>query len=485
MNIQFTIKKEQQFNDLIIFGFEDQNLPVINQYKEILSKIKKEFTGKADDILVYPVFDNKQTQRLILVGLGKSQDFKINNLAKSISNLVKVLETKKIVKFDLYWPQFLIKKFKDSEHLLTLLIKYFYLSSYKFNEYQSSKKEAVNIEKVNLLNLKETSKLNKVIDDIGIISQAINYTRDLNNQPAQKVTPKYFAAQARKMAEQNKNLRVKILETAEMKKLGMGGILGVGAGSQQSPQFIILEYFTGEKNKKPIVFIGKSITFDSGGISLKPGEGMDEMKMDMSGGGAVLGLMKAVSQLGLKTNVIALIPACENMPSGTAYKPGDILQAMNKKTIEVLNTDAEGRIILADALSYAVKYKPQSVIDLATLTGACMIALGTQRAGLFGNQSKLIDKLHKLGEEVNELLWPMPLDPEYSEQIKSKIADVRNLATSKYGGAIAAAAFLKEFTDYDWAHLDIAPVAWADDKPGYSLGATGFGVHLLVELLKK
>ncbi|MCX6745235.1 MAG: leucyl aminopeptidase [Candidatus Parcubacteria bacterium] len=448
MTINFTINKQKSSLNTVYFAFEKEIKFNSPEHDKILKQIisNKEFQASDGEVFTYPLMDGKKLERLILVGLGNKEKF---------------------------------------EELMTMLVKYFNLANYKFIAYQSKGKEASFIKEVNFINLNSSDKLKKVIEEMEIVGQAINYTRDLVNHPANKITPKYFAAEAMELGKRHKNLKVKILTQSEMIKLGMGGLLGVSAGSQHEPQFIVLEYLNGKKGAKPKVFVGKTITFDSGGISLKPGENMDEMKMDMAGGGAVLGALKAICELGLKANVVGLIPACENMPSGNAYKPGDILMAANHKTIEVLNTDAEGRIILADALSYADKYKPEYVVDLATLTGACMVALGTFRAGLFGNNQAVINKIDKVGTAIDELVWPLPLDEEYSELIKSKIADIRNLATTRLGGAITAAAFLKEFVSYPWAHLDIAGVAWSDNSKSWlNVGATGFGVHLLVELLK-
>lgn len=487
MTIKFTINKNSLSNNFVYFAFEKEKKFFSPAHDKIIGKIidNGEFTAKDGEIFTYPLMEGKKLERLILVGLGAKEKFHPNVLAQAVGNLVKTMEKKKITQFDLDWPESLAAKYKDKAELLALLVKYFNLANYKFIAYKSKAHEVSFIKQINLINLKPADKLLKTFSEMEIIGQAINYTRELVNHPSSKITPQHFAAEAVELGKKHKNLKVTALSQQEMIKLGMGGLLGVSAGSAHKPQFIVLEYLNGKKGAKPRVFVGKTITFDSGGISLKPGEGMDEMKMDMSGGAAVLGAVKAICELGLKVNIIGLIPACENMPSGNAYKPGDILLAANHKTIEVLNTDAEGRIILADALSYAQKYKPEYVVDLATLTSACLVALGTLRAGLFGNSRKLLDRIEKIGEATNELAWQLPLDDGYSELIKSKVADVRNLATTKFGGAITAAAFLQEFVDYDWAHLDIAGVAWADgNKACYNFGATGYGVHLLVELAK-
>lgn len=487
MIINFTINKQKISSNSVYFAFEKELKFNSPEHDKVLKQIitNKEFQAGEAEVFTYPLMDGKKMERLILVGLGKKEKFTQHTLGKAIGNLVKSLEKKKIIQIDLDWPEGLAGKYKDKAELMAMLIKYFNLANYKFVAYQSKGKDASFIKEVNFINLAGTDKLRNVIKEMEIVGQAINYTRDLVNHPANKITPQYFADEAMELGKKHKNLKVKILTQTEMIKLGMGGLLGVSAGSQHKPQFIVLEYLNGKKSAKPKVFVGKTITFDSGGISLKPGDNMDEMKMDMAGGGAVLGAIKAICELGLKTNVVGIIPACENMPSGSAYKPGDILMAANHKTIEVLNTDAEGRIILADALSYAEKYKPEFTVDLATLTGACMVALGTWRAGLFSNNQVLINKIDKIGTEIDELVWPLPLDEEYSDLIKSKIADIRNISTIRYGGASTAAAFLQEFVSYPWAHLDIAGVAWADSSRSWlNHGASGFGVQLIIELLK-
>jgi leucyl aminopeptidase len=269
-----------------------------------------------------------------------------------------------------------------------------------------------------------------------------------------------------------------------MEKIGMGAILGVARGSLEPPRFIILEYGRARKGRRPIVLVGKSITFDSGGISLKPSEKMEQMKDDMSGGAAVLGALRAIAQLKLPLHVVGLLPATENMPSGTAIKPGDILKSLSGKTIEVINTDAEGRLCLADALTYAARYKPEAIIDLATLTGACVVALGNYAIGVMSRSPELMERIKRAGERSGERVWELPLWEEYNEQIKSDIADLKNVG-GRGAGSITAGLFLHKFVgDYPWVHLDIAGTAWIEtDRPYCPKGATGVGVRLLVEYL--
>lgn len=327
-----------------------------------------------------------------------------------------------------------------------------------------------------------------------IIGEEVNACRRLANLPGGDVTPETLALEAKKIAKQYK-LKVKILGVADMKKLGMGGVLGVGKGSDLPPKFIILEYLAapkssasgqGKKNIGPVVLVGKGVTFDTGGINLKPENSMLGMNMDMSGGAAVIHTVAAIARLKVKCNLVALIPAVENMPSGSSYRPGDVLRSMSGKTIEVNNTDAEGRIILADALTYAAKYKPSLVVDVATLTGAAMAALGERASALFTTDEKLEKEFRELGELSGDYVWPLPLWEEYDEEIKGTIGDWSNLGKTRYGGAITAAAFLKQFAvGYPWVHLDIAPRMTSIEGEFLAKGAAGAPVRLLVKLLEK
>jgi len=302
------------------------------------------------------------------------------------------------------------------------------------------------------------------------------------NEPSNCMTPMRMSEVAKEIADKYA-LKFKAFDSEDMKSMGMGGLLGVAKGSNEPPKLITLSYKGDEQSDSAIGFIGKGVTFDSGGISLKPSERMEEMKDDMAGGAAVMAALKAIAELKPKVNVTVIVPATENLPSGTALKPGDILKAMNGKTIEVINTDAEGRLILADALSYAVKQKLSPLVDLATLTGACRVALGTGYSGVFSNNQQLTDKVLGAAAKTGEKLWQMPVPEEYKEQIKSEIADIKNTG-DRYGGAITAALFLAEFVgDTPWVHLDIAGPASSNKESGYIVkGATGVGVRTLVEL---
>jgi leucyl aminopeptidase len=327
-----------------------------------------------------------------------------------------------------------------------------------------------------------------------IIGEEVNACRRLANLPGGDVTPQTLADEARKIAKQHA-LTVKILGVAEMQKLGMGGVLGVGKGSDFPSKFIILEYMNapkssasrqGKKGVGPVVLVGKGVTFDTGGINLKPSNSMVGMNMDMSGGAAVLHTVAAIARLKIKCNLVALVPAVENMPSGKSYRPGDVLRSMSGKTIEVGDTDAEGRIILADALTYASKYKPSLVIDVATLTGAAVVALGERASALFTTDEKLEKQFRELGELSGDFVWPLPLWEEYDEEIKGTVGDWSNIGKTRYGGAITAAAFLKQFAvGYPWVHLDIAPRMTSIEGEFLAKGAAGTPVRLLVKLLEK
>jgi len=307
--------------------------------------------------------------------------------------------------------------------------------------------------------------------------------RDLCNHPANVVTPTYIANEAKKIARE-RGVSAKVLDRPAMQRLGMGALLGVARGSHEPPKFVILEYRGGPRGARPVALVGKTVTFDSGGISLKSADNMEQMKADMTGGAAVLAAVRAASRLRLPLNIVALIPATENMPGGSATKPGDILTSLSGKTIEVINTDAEGRLILADGLTYANRYKPSVVVDIATLTGACAVALGKHAIGLLGNNERLIGELKAAGEQCGERAWQLPLWEEYYEQIKSDVADVKNTG-GRPGGTITAAAFLSKFVgDARWAHLDIASTDWSDREQAYiPKGPTGVGARLLIRFL--
>ncbi len=350
--------------------------------------------------------------------------------------------------------------------------------------YRTTKPSAADAPALNKLTLLASSKAEGQAAEAGLalgaaIAEGVGLARELANRPANHCTPTLLAAEARKMAKAQ-GLKIEVLDRKQIEKLGMGSFLAVAKGSDEAPRFIVMHYQGAAKSVAPLVLVGKGVTFDSGGISLKPGAEMDEMKFDMGGAASVVGTMRAVSQLKPKLNVIGVVAACENMPSGRALKPGDVVKSLSGQTIEVLNTDAEGRLILCDALTYVERFKPAAVVDIATLTGACVIALGAVRSGLFSPDDGLATELLAAGDAALDPCWRMPVDDEYDEGLKSNFADVANIA-GRAGGAITAAMFLKRFAaKLRWAHLDIAATAW---KSGAAKGATGRPVGLLTHWL--
>ena len=360
------------------------------------------------------------------------------------------------------------------------------MSLYKFEKYKSKKEN--NIPDLTIL-VSKSDKISKVVKNSGIISDGVLYTKDIANLPPNECTPTTLADFSKVISKRN-NMKCNIISKRDLVKKGFGGITAVGQGSKNRPKLIVLEYNNGPRNEKPIVLVGKAVTFDTGGISLKPGDKMDEMKFDKCGGCTVIGIMKAVSELKLPTNVIGIVPSVENMPGGESYRPGDIIKLYSGKTAEILNTDAEGRLILADALSYGEKfYSPKAIIDFATLTGACIVALGTNVAGMVSNNEKLTKKIYDASSRTTEEVWELPLNQDYIDMIKSEVADMKNVGIGKAAGTITAAAFLRNsIENTPWVHLDIAGVAWTQtstkEKSYNPKGATGFGVRLILDYLQ-
>ena len=353
--------------------------------------------------------------------------------------------------------------------------------AYRFDRMKSKKTEAKPLAHVAIsaASKRDAAALERGMREGRAIAAGMALARDLGNLPANVCTPAYLAESAVKLGRECR-LAVEVLEQKDMDKLGMGSLLSVSRGSHQPPKLVILRYSGAGKKDRPVVLVGKGITFDTGGISIKPSAEMDEMKFDMCGAASVLGTLHAVAELGLKLNVIGIVPACENMPGGAATKPGDIVTSMSGQTIEILNTDAEGRLILADALTYAERFEPQAVVDIATLTGACVIALGHVCSGLFANKDDLARELLAAGAESWDRAWRLPLWEDYQEQLKSNFADFANIG-GRAAGSVTAACFLSRFArKYDWAHLDIAGTAW---KSGKEKGATGRPVPLLTTFL--
>jgi leucyl aminopeptidase len=358
------------------------------------------------------------------------------------------------------------------------------LGLYTFRAYQTGEKDQHGITEIQILTEEAHKALaQRVINKATILAEATNAARDLINEPPNVLTPTELAQRAVAMAKRT-GLAYEVFEREKIGELGMGGIIGVSQGSAQPPHFIILRYRGAPENPQTMGLVGKGITFDTGGISIKPADHMDEMKSDMGGAAAVFGAMQAIAILQPHINVTALIPTCENMPSGTAYRPGDILRILNGKTIEIVNTDAEGRLILADALSYAAKEGLSPIIDLATLTGAIIIALGNAMTGLFCNNESLTNEIIAAGRSAGEKYWPMPLDDEYQELVQSEIADIKQTG-GRPASSVTAAKILEQFVDNtQWAHLDIAGTSYVEGKKSHQeKGGTGVGVRTLAELV--
>jgi leucyl aminopeptidase len=444
-----------------------------------------DFKGKSSETVVLFHPADLPAKRIALVGLGDKEGYDLERIRQACGAAAKTLMRLGLRRVALAVETFAVDYLPISD-VSQSTVEGMILAAYQYTAFKEVKpEEKISLDEATLL---FEGAVRKQVEEGGrwgkIVAAAANFARDLQNHPGNFVTPAKLAETAKAVAVEV-GLRCKILEKTQMEKLGMGALLGVAKGSLEPPKFIILEHKPTKSKLPPVVFVGKGITFDSGGISIKPSDRMEEMKFDMSGGAAVIGAMKAAAQLKLPVHVVGLIPSCENLPSGASMKPGDILRASSGTTIEIVNTDAEGRLILADALHYAKRYQPAAVIDLATLTGACVVALGHYASGLFTRDAKLADALQRAGEKSGERVWQLPLWDDYNEDIKSDYADIKNSA-GRAGGAITAAAFLGKFAEgYPWAHLDIAGTAWADKEKGcLAKGGTGVGVRLLVEYLR-
>jgi leucyl aminopeptidase len=442
-----------------------------------------DFKGKEGETSLVYLEKGSAVHRILLVGLGEKKKLSLERYRRAAATASKRGRTLKAKRIALFLPPM----DRRASDVITAMAEAAYLSLYKFEKYLSKKNDDgdASVEEVTLctdtsafLKLGETS-----VRTAQIIAEATCLARDLANAPGNEIYPETLAQAARESADRC-GFSVTVLDEREIKELGMGGVIGVSQGSVHPPRFLILEY--GRPLKKAVVLVGKGVTFDTGGISLKPSANMSEMKMDMSGAAAVIGTFEAVARLRLPVHLVGLVPAVENMPGGGSIRPGDILRHYNGKTSEVDNTDAEGRLILADALAYAEKYHPAAVIDLATLTGACVVALGHHATGMMGNNSELMQRLRSAGEKTYERVWELPLFDEYEKLIKSDIADVKN-AGGRWAGAITAGWFLKKFIgDYKWAHLDIAGTAILEENTDYtSKGGSGVGVRLLTEFLRE
>jgi leucyl aminopeptidase len=433
-----------------------------------------DLSGKTGSTLLLRGLPNVAAERVLLVGLGAKGEFgeaAYRDAVRAAANALRELGAKDAALF--------LVDLKANGRPLSWNLRQAVLgvreAFYRFDELKQKKSPAPSLEHVTLP-LPPAAQLTQALAEAEATADGADLARTLGNLPSNICTPAYLAEQARKLAQQFK-LQLDVLERKDMEKLGMGAFLAVTSASHQPPKLIVLRYNGGGKSAKPLALVGKGITFDTGGISLKPAGEMDEMKFDMSGAGSVLGAIRALAGMKAPVNVVGVVPTCENMPGGQAVKPGDVVTTLSGQTVEILNTDAEGRLILCDALTYAERFKPDTVVDIATLTGACVIALGHIATGLFANDQKLAEEIKDAADDAWDRVWQMPLWEDYQEQLRSNFADMANIG-GRPGGSITAASFLARFTRKQrWAHLDIAGTAW---RSGREKGSTGRPVPLLV-----
>ncbi|MEO7726442.1 MAG: leucyl aminopeptidase [Burkholderiales bacterium] len=435
--------------------------------------------GKTGTTLMLHQLPRIAAARVLLVGLGREREFDDARFRTAIGKAIAALRQTGVTDAVLCLSADV--KERDIAWRATQAAIAASDATYRFDRMKSKRETARGVRQLTLL-VSAPSELKAAQTGLqhgAAIAHGMSLAKDLGNLPGNVCTPAYLAAAARTLAKQH-NLGVQVLERKDMEKLGMGSLLSVARGSDEPPKLIVLKYDGGPRGQKPFALVGKGVTFDTGGISLKPAAEMDEMKFDMCGAASVLGTLRAVAELKLPINVVGVIPATENMPGGSATKPGDIVTTMSGQTVEILNTDAEGRLILCDALTYAERFEPQAVVDIATLTGACVIALGHVASGLFANDDALAQELLAAGQNVRDRAWHLPLWDDYQEQLKSNFADFANIG-GRPAGSVTAACFLARFTKkFKWAHLDIAGVAW---KSGAAKGATGRPVPLLTQFL--
>ncbi|WP_207063370.1 leucyl aminopeptidase [Motiliproteus sp. SC1-56] len=436
--------------------------------------------GKKGQTMLLRGLPGVKARRVLLLGLGTDEQRNDSNFQKGIKAALTVLKSINCTEATFCLDDAAVND-RDCYWRTRQLVEQAVAELYRFEQMKSKPGDPLSLARVRInLDEADVETGEVAISEGAALANGVSTARDLGNLPANVCTPRYLADQARELAEQHPSLSCQVLEEDEMRKLGMGSLLSVTAGTEEPAQLIVLEYRGASEGDKPHVLVGKGITFDSGGISLKPGEAMDEMKYDMCGAASVLGTMTAVAEMGLPLNVVAVIAAAENLPSGHATKPGDIVTSMSGQTIEILNTDAEGRLVLCDALTYVARFNPASVVDVATLTGACILALGHKASGLLSNDDGLAGELLDAAAYTTDKAWRLPLWDDYQEQLDSNFADMQNIG-GRPAGTITAACFLSRFTkEYRWAHLDIAGTAW---QSGKQKGATGRCVPLLTQYL--
>ncbi|MFT5259485.1 MAG: leucyl aminopeptidase [Saprospiraceae bacterium] len=425
--------------------------------------------------------DITQDGQHVLIGLGKADELNAAKFKGAIKTVLNKLNERDITEFAIGISDFATKGNFEESDFCQLLAQALHEGLYQYSETKSAPKAPIKLDRVSVVASSKNSEatLERSLKIGQALGEGETLCKQLSDLPGNVCTPTYLAKQAEKLGKQYE-IDTTILDEAKMKKLKMGSLLSVSRGSREPAKLIVMEYMAGKKDDKPIVLVGKGLTFDAGGISIKPSAAMDEMKYDMCGGATVFGVMRALGELKVPVNVVGVVPSSENLPDGDANKPGDIVTSMQGTTIEILNTDAEGRLILCDALTYSAKFDPEVVVDIATLTGACTVALGQHASGLFSNDDALADQLLAAGERASDRAWRLPIWDEYQQQLKSNFADVANIG-GRFAGAVTAACFLERFCkDYRWAHLDIAGTAW---KSGGAKGATGRPVAMLLDFV--
>jgi len=489
MNVHYQVASPSKVRSELLVYFLPETDPLRQEQR---STITEEFpasatalqsndcTGKIGNVITTYTAERSQVRKVMIVGVGDANALTAEHFRRAASTAAR-RRGNGTTRMAFVLPEW---SPLGAEATAAAIVEGAILGSYSFTRYKTTEKTKP-LDDLVVVGSTRSRAINTAIEQAAIVCEGVTLARDLANMPGNDLYPETLADHARR-AGKTAGFRVQVFDKRKIEALKMGGLLAVNQGSVRPPVFIVMEWKGASATQPPIVLVGKGVTFDTGGISLKPAERMGDMKMDMHGAATVIGTMFAVAKLRLPINVVGLVPATENMPSGSAYRPGDIITFMNGKTAEIDNTDAEGRLILADALTYAERYKPQAVVDIATLTGACVIALGHVASGLMGNDRALLDRIKTAADATSEYVCELPLYEEYLEQIKSDVADVKNTG-GRPAGAITAALFLKHFIgNYPWAHLDIAGTGMAPKEGAYTpKGATGVGVRLFVEMLRR
>ncbi len=496
--IEVTLTDKQPLdstNDTVV-AFDFEGSPYVAKYFEKSQKLSGQvkdlissgdFQGKDGQVSIIYTVGSAKPKRVMLVGLGAKDKFHLNKVRLAAAQAVNY--SRQIGVEEIVFPVFGKHLGIAEQDIVAAIAEASIMAEHKFDVYKSEK-QPVKLKRVKIAAGKPDGSLQKAVNYAVTVANNCCKARDLINTPASVATPKYIAEKAAELCKAQKELQCTVMDKKELQKMGANGILAVSSGSENEPRMVVIEY-TPKNAKKTYALVGKGITFDSGGLDIKPAASMETMKLDMSGAAAVLFTALSAAELKLPVKVIGIMALAENMPGAKAYKPGDIIRTMSGKTIEVLNTDAEGRVVLSDALHYAKSYKPDFIVDIATLTGACVVALGSEASGIVGNDAALLQKIKAAGDKTFERAWELPFYPEYQEYIKSDFADLKNVTSNQPsavsgGGAVTAARFLANFVEgFKWAHIDIAGTAWSETDSGYKpKGATGVGVRLMTWMLR-